>query len=348
MNYLFFGLIFCGIFGIGFLGVLQYIFLVWQNNRLRGERVVKELPKMPKFSEIRLELSFKIAQNWSKIIANLTGRNRPQKLSDFVLTTEKIRKNIFQKLQKLFDYLQSLGKVKKISAEFEDNFDQNIKKINTDLDDIHLTQINYSKNINTQKHTHENSYFDKINDDLDNNLGENLEDNWNQKTKNEDREIAFSKNLTDYSSQKLDLENLDFQKTSPTLKKEPESKISFSQKTKTDDIWDNLNWKKTNELEGNFAQADKVDLNQNTATIGLIITPTQKDEDLSLFEKAEKKLIQKLQDLGLNHWDLWLDLGDLYGKYDQKSKQKEIYTLILSKADGKEKELATYRLIGMN
>ena len=67
-----------------------------------------------------------------------------------------------------------------------------------------------------------------------------------------------------------------------------------------------------------------------------------------VFEKAEIKLIEKLRDIGLNHWDLWLELGDLYGKYGEKEKQKEIYTLILSKADGEEKKLATYRLIGMN
>ena len=125
MNYLVLGLLFCGIFGIGFLGLLQYIFLTWQDKRLRGERIFKEIPKIPTFKNIWQSFGF-IPNVWSKIIGNLTARNRPQKLANLVLKIEKIRQNIWQKLQKLFKHLQVLGKPKKTDL-FDDDFN-NLQK----------------------------------------------------------------------------------------------------------------------------------------------------------------------------------------------------------------------------
>ena len=169
------------------------------------------------------------------------------------------------------------------------------------------------------------------------------------------------------SSNKNDdlLDDLDFKET--TLEQEkttisvdkkemelPKNKAIYSnynysnQKIKTDDIWGNLTPPR-NEIKSEKTETEKPKNNDNMATIGLAnITNTKDEGELTLFEKAEIKLIEKLRDIGLNHWDLWLELGDLYGKYGEKEKQKEIYTLILSKADGEEKKLATYRLIGMN
>jgi len=346
MNYLLFGLLFCGIFGIIFLGLLQYIFLTWQDKRLRGERIAKEMPKIPTFKNIWQSFGF-IPQLWSKIISNLTARNRPQKLANIVLKIEKIRQNIWQKLQKFFRYLQTLAKPKKTDL-FDDNFDQlhefDISKSNLedDLDDFgsfyKKENIEDSLKKSQIKVSTKNSSFVN-NDDLST---KNLRDISENPSKITNKIVANSQNLHHNN-----------------FSDSTSSKVSFSNQNKTpkaDDIWGNLNSfrKLENEDESykiNLKDSYKNDdlENSNTATIGLIGNSSAKsDDDLTLFERAEKKLIQKLQELGLNHWDLWLELGDLYGKYDQKAKQKEIYTLILSKADGKEKELATYRLIGMN
>lgn len=74
----------------------------------------------------------------------------------------------------------------------------------------------------------------------------------------------------------------------------------------------------------------------------------KEQKDLELFEKMENKLLAKLKEVGMKHFDLWLDLGKLYEKYDYNEKATEVYSMILKHADGKEKEFAKDRLIEMN
>ncbi len=85
------------------------------------------------------------------------------------------------------------------------------------------------------------------------------------------------------------------------------------------------------------------------ATLGLASKlKTDKDEDLGLFEKLETKLLAKLQDSGMADYDIWLDLGDLYAKYGEDRKAKEIYALVLKHSQEKNlKERATNKLIGL-
>jgi L-rhamnose mutarotase len=71
-------------------------------------------------------------------------------------------------------------------------------------------------------------------------------------------------------------------------------------------------------------------------------------KDLELFEKMENKLLAKLKEVGMKHFDIWLDLGKLYEKYEYKEKATEIYSMILKSSDGKEKEMAKDRLIEIN
>jgi|GEM_PF-6307899 len=106
---------------------------------------------------------------------------------------------------------------------------------------------------------------------------------------------------------------------------------------------------------------DKVELtNQNQVVVVNPKKATKTDDededekeakekkDLELFEKLENKLLAKLKEVGMKHFDLWLDLGKLYEKYDYNEKAKEVYSMILKHADGKEKEFAKDKLIEMN
>ena len=70
--------------------------------------------------------------------------------------------------------------------------------------------------------------------------------------------------------------------------------------------------------------------------------------DMSLFEKLENRILEKLKTSGFNHYDIWLELGNLYEKYDEKEKAGEIYALVLKHSEGKEKDMARDKLIGLS
>jgi hypothetical protein len=85
------------------------------------------------------------------------------------------------------------------------------------------------------------------------------------------------------------------------------------------------------------------------ATIGLAASPAVQDEkDMSLFEKVENRILNKLKLSGLNNYDIWLELGELYIKYGEKEKATEVFALVLKHThDERQKELARNRLIGL-
>lgn len=70
-------------------------------------------------------------------------------------------------------------------------------------------------------------------------------------------------------------------------------------------------------------------------------------ERKALFEKLENRILNKLKDVGLNHFDLWLELGTLYEKYDQVEKAVEVYTMVLKNSKDKEKDFARDRIIAL-
>ena len=69
-------------------------------------------------------------------------------------------------------------------------------------------------------------------------------------------------------------------------------------------------------------------------------TPTQKKRSEELFEKMEARLLDKLKEEGMKHFDIWLDLAKLYEDQDEPEKAKEIYQMVLKHADGKEQKKA--------
>lgn len=80
----------------------------------------------------------------------------------------------------------------------------------------------------------------------------------------------------------------------------------------------------------------------------IVINPNKPEEEESvqtkknneLFEKMEDKLLKKLKEVGMNHFDIWLDLGKLYEDQKEPKKAKEIYQMVLKHATGKEQETA--------
>ncbi len=82
-----------------------------------------------------------------------------------------------------------------------------------------------------------------------------------------------------------------------------------------------------------------------TIALGAAFDKPKTDKDMTQFEKIERKILDRLQESGLKDYDIWLQLGDFYLKYDEKEKAKEIYALVLKQADGEQKEIARNRLI---
>jgi hypothetical protein len=92
--------------------------------------------------------------------------------------------------------------------------------------------------------------------------------------------------------------------------------------------------------------------NLSTATIGLSSvsksTESGHNGDRSLFEKVENRILEKLKTSGLNNYDIWLELGELYVKYDEKEKATEVFALVLKHTtDEHQKEQARNFLIGL-
>ncbi len=96
--------------------------------------------------------------------------------------------------------------------------------------------------------------------------------------------------------------------------------------------------------EGGMIMEEK---EQKPATIGIEKT-AKLQNGMTIFEKLETRVLSKLQDVGMEHYDIWLELGDLYVKFDHYDKAKEIYALVLKHADGRIKEMARNKLIGLS
>ena len=69
-----------------------------------------------------------------------------------------------------------------------------------------------------------------------------------------------------------------------------------------------------------------------TATINLATDSGKKPGDLSAFEKMEIRILKQLKESSMANYDIWLQLADLYLKYDQKDKAKDVYALVLKHA----------------
>jgi hypothetical protein len=71
-------------------------------------------------------------------------------------------------------------------------------------------------------------------------------------------------------------------------------------------------------------------------------------EEMGLFEKMENRILKKLQKSGMSDYDIWLELGDLYVKYNEVKKAMEIYALVLKHSvNEQQKEKAMNKLIGL-
>ena len=67
------------------------------------------------------------------------------------------------------------------------------------------------------------------------------------------------------------------------------------------------------------------------------------------FKRLEAKILAKLKEMGMNRYDIWLELGNLYLKFEENEKAKEIFALVLrhSKEDPEIRETARNNLIGL-
>ncbi len=95
--------------------------------------------------------------------------------------------------------------------------------------------------------------------------------------------------------------------------------------------------------------------NTKGATINLVTSDDedsknqdqQTKKDKALYQKLEARILENLRSTGLNNYSVWMQLGKLYEKYEEREKAVEIYALVLKHSDGKEKELARNKLIAL-
>jgi hypothetical protein len=93
--------------------------------------------------------------------------------------------------------------------------------------------------------------------------------------------------------------------------------------------------------------------NKGGATIGMASASDLDTSSLSpqaqeLFEKLENKILEKLREGGMANYDLWLELGDLYIKFEMKEKAKSVFALVLKHSEDKTKDIARNKLIGLS
>jgi hypothetical protein len=99
---------------------------------------------------------------------------------------------------------------------------------------------------------------------------------------------------------------------------------------------------------------DSLNVNQPSAepsqgaTLNLAADDNKNIKDTTTYDKIEKSILAKLQETGLNHYDIWLELGHFYQKYDEKEKAKEIFAMVMKHAVGRDKDLARDGLIALS
>lgn len=89
-----------------------------------------------------------------------------------------------------------------------------------------------------------------------------------------------------------------------------------------------------------YAKGTQSNQQQNPAAINA--------DDMSLFEKLELRILNRLKETGMENYDIWLELGALYKKFGQYDKAKDVFALVLKHASDKNKEMARNELIGLN
>ena len=74
---------------------------------------------------------------------------------------------------------------------------------------------------------------------------------------------------------------------------------------------------------------------------------TQKSKD-EVYEKIENSILDKLKVAGLSHYDIWLELGKHYEKYNEREKAIEIYSMVMKHSEGRNKDIARDGLIALS
>jgi hypothetical protein len=137
---------------------------------------------------------------------------------------------------------------------------------------------------------------------------------------------------------------------------ENESATDYSNESSTNPNFLN-NYETSSDLipvQSDISIKDSFDSNQSDsttsqgATLNLAVDDNKPTKDTTTYDKIEKSILSKLQETGLNHYDIWLELGHFYQKYEEKEKAKEIFAMVMKHAQGRDKDLARDGLIALS
>lgn len=74
----------------------------------------------------------------------------------------------------------------------------------------------------------------------------------------------------------------------------------------------------------------------------------RQEDDMNIFDKLELRILNRLKESDMTNYEIWLELGNLYKKFNQNEKAKEVFALVLKHASDGNKERARNELIGLN
>ena len=172
--------------------------------------------------------------------------------------------------------------------------------------------------------------------------------------------IELSKSGNNFPDQEI--RHIKSMQSASNINKTVEKITQITEKESTEESHSQVNTKPDflNNYESDLDQStipnlnnDKIDLNQikteptSGATLNLAINDNQV-KDTTTYDKIEKSILAKLQETGLNHYDIWLELGHFYQKYEEKEKAKEIFAMVMKHAEGRDKDLARDGLIALS
>lgn len=143
----------------------------------------------------------------------------------------------------------------------------------------------------------------------------------------------------------------------PNNSKSKSTDLSFPPKAGNNIVQDEKTSKEVTKSNTN-KDISKADKKIQGATIGLVNRGEEnKDleeskqaetEEQSVLARIEKRLLAKLKEEGLNRYDIWLELGDVYDKYGEHDKAREVYALVLKHGSELDKKRAVERLISLS
>jgi hypothetical protein len=329
MVFLLASLLSLAIFTFLFLLLLNYAFYVWENRR------ISELAQKAR------------QQNQDESILNKNQANHSFTTKDWGHELSRRTSNFFgeRSLTPISSENSSSWwhSVTNFLRSLQHNFWPHIQKTWRQL--LHLTQTSSSSQTHASSHSHNPKQQEDL-DHLVNKIGEYNQ----QSTTSSNSTPTYPEDTDKLTSNNSELGKLPH-KIQNAWKQSSPTSTSSSQDSDT-----KPQAKEPDRPSPTQTTSSPSDTSSDEATINLASKTDNPDNQTSqsesktdaVFEKLENRILEKLKKQGLNNYEIWLELGELYEKYNQREKALEVYALVLKHSEDDSKKIARNRLIGLS